>query len=922
MTTAQLNLIPELFAQALAQPPDTRAAFLTAACADDHEVRQAVLTLLESADATDHFLEVTALHEAAQMLAATTSPVPAERLGRYRLLSPLGRGGMGDVYRARDDLDRDVAIKILPDEFARSPERLARFEREARALAQLSHPNIAVIYGREQSGEVRFLALEYVPGMTLAARLQNGPLSIAETLAVFAQIASALAATHEAGIIHRDLKPANIMLTPKGQVKLLDFGIARYFRHDQQPTAPAQAAAQHPDATLTSPGATPGTAAYLSPEQCAGNSLQNSGHDARALDLWAFGVVLYESLTGQHPFKAATSEATRNNISNCQPDFARLPENTPEPLRRLLRQCLEKDPPRRLRDATAAARLLDEASKPPASPQPWWLSVTPQFRLAAMAAALLLLVTAGWLSWRLLNQRGQAAASELAVIAWSGEPETQDCRPERSRALARLLADRLREIRGVAVRPTSETSALKLLMTDLGQAQAARTMDADHVLMIAADCGGTQPGIRYALVNRQGEKLASGAESDVRQLLLRVLSALRVNAAAPEWRPATDDQLYYQALVALDQYASESSVNDAISILANLKARDATNTIRLNAALGLAYYRLYALTGELKWRSQAASFCDQTAGSQAVEALLRCGLVLTGTGHAEQAINNYQQVLAQRPDDPEALLGLAQTYETLHDVAQAEQTYRRAIAARPDYWAGYNELGGFWFEQNRYDQAVECWRKVVELLPLNPYGYANLGSAHLYQAHFAEAENYLQQSIRLKPVSEAYQSLALAQLYQGHCADAAETLAAAVRADQENAELWGLLGDAQHCDGARRAEADAAWDTAIRLMREQMRGDAENPLWPALLAEWLAKRGQSAQALASLEKALPVAQDEPLIAAVAVRVFYLTGQKDRALALLPVAARNRNTVFDLEYDPALKGLRADPAYQAMLGGTK
>ncbi|MFN7944354.1 MAG: protein kinase [Blastocatellia bacterium] len=923
MTTAQLNLIPELFAQALEQPPAARDAFLSAACADDHEVRQAVMTLLASADETDHFLEATALHEAAQFLAAAPSPAMAERLGRYRLLAPLGRGGMGDVYRARDDLDRDVAIKILPDEFARSPERIARFEREARTLAQLSHPNIAVIYGREQSGEVRFLALEYVPGMTLAARLLNGPLSPGETLSVFSQIASALAATHEAGIIHRDLKPANIMLTPKGQVKLLDFGIARYFRHDQQPTTPAQteAEAHNPNVSLTSPGATPGTAAYLSPEQCAGNTIQDSDHDARALDLWAFGVVLYESLTGQHPFKAATSEATRNAIRDCRPDFERLPANTPEPLRRLVRQCLEKDPQRRLRDATVAERLLDEAAKPPA-PQPWWYGLTPQLRLAATAAALLLLATSGWLIWQTLNQRGNSAMQELAVIAWSDEQETQGCQPERSRAMARLLADRLREIRGVQVRQTSETSALRLLMTDLSRTQAARTMDADNVLMIASECTGTRPGIRYALVNRQGEKLVSGAESDFRQLLLRVLSALRVNAAAPEWQPAADDQLYYQALVALDQYASESSISDAIRILEDLRTRDATNAMRLNAALGLAYYRLYALTGELKWRTQAATFCDQTAGSQAVESLLRCGLVLAGTGHAEQAINNYQQVLAQRPDDPEALLGLAQTYETLHETAQAEQTYRRAIASRPDYWAGYNELGGFWFEQNRYDQAVECWSKVVELLPLNPYGYANLGSAHLYQAHFAEAESYLQQSIRLKPVSEAYQSLALAQMYKGNCADAAETLETAVRADQENPELWGLLGDARHCESPQRADADAAWDTAIRLIREQMRGDAENPLWPALLAEWLAKRGQFVQALASLEKALPAAKDEPLIAAVGVRVFYLSGKKDRALALLPVAARNRNTVFDLEYDPALKGLRADPAYQAIPGGTK
>src|SRR5579864_6725078 len=220
---------------------------------------------------------------------------PATRLGSYEIVAPLGSGGMGEVYRARDlKLNRDVALKVLPDAFASDPERLARFEREAHTLAALNHPNIAAIYGVEESGGVRALVMELVEGETLAERITAGPVPISEALAIARQIAVALEAAHEHGIIHRDLKPANVKATPEGVVKVLDFGLAKIAEENAASGNPSLSPTMTFQATRA--GVILGTAAYMSPEQARGSAV-----DQRT-DVWAFGVVLFEMLTGRQSF--------------------------------------------------------------------------------------------------------------------------------------------------------------------------------------------------------------------------------------------------------------------------------------------------------------------------------------------------------------------------------------------------------------------------------------------------------------------------------------------------------------------------------------------------------------------------------------------------------------------------------------------
>jgi hypothetical protein len=274
------------------------------------------------------------------------------RVGPYEILAPLGAGGMGEVYRARDaKLGRDVALKVVSEPFARDAERMARFEREAKVLASLNHPNIASIYGLEDSGATRALVMELVEGLTLADRLKSGPIPIDEALRIAKQICEALEYAHERGIVHRDLKPANVKVTNDDAVKVLDFGLAKAVECD----ASSVDIATSPTITrMTQAGVLLGTAAYMSPEQARGKAV-----DRRA-DIWAFGCVLYEMLTGKMAFQGESVTDTLAAVIHMEPDWSRLPAAAPARVRVLLQRCLLKDPKQRLRDIGEARISLDE----------------------------------------------------------------------------------------------------------------------------------------------------------------------------------------------------------------------------------------------------------------------------------------------------------------------------------------------------------------------------------------------------------------------------------------------------------------------------------------------------------------------------------------------------------------------------------
>jgi Tol biopolymer transport system component len=335
------------------------------------------------------------------------------RLGPYEILSALGAGGMGEVYRARDTkLNRDIALKILPDSVANDPDRVARFTREAQVLASLNHPHIGAIHGLDEADGTRFLVLEFVDGGTLADRILRGRLPVDEALAVALQVADALEAAHERGVVHRDLKPANIMLTADGRVKVLDFGLAKFGAGGGgEAGGAAQDSTQSPTLTSvnTQAGIVLGTAAYMPPEQARGRAT-----DKRS-DVWAFGCVLYEMLAGRRAFAGEDATDTLAFVLTKEPDWAALPPSLPPPIRKLLRRCLVKDRKRRLPDIGVARLDIDEALTapdsaagmaiaddawsavaPPRSRPLGWLAATAGLGLVVGAVA----VFAMWGQWR------------------------------------------------------------------------------------------------------------------------------------------------------------------------------------------------------------------------------------------------------------------------------------------------------------------------------------------------------------------------------------------------------------------------------------------------------------------------------------------------------------------------------------------
>ena len=443
--------VDSLLQQALERPLEEREAFLRHACGGDFVLRDEVHALLASHEQAGSFLENPAADAARKVLASEPSlmdtPAPSLKLGamvaHYRLIAKIGEGGMGEVYRARDTkLQRDVALKILPQAMVHGAERMARFEREAQVLASLNHPNIAAIHGLEESYGIHALVMELVEGQTLAERIsvapsfspasaglkaasttakRRSPISTEDALPIAKQIAEALEYAHERGVIHRDLKPANVKITQEGTVKVLDFGLAKVL--DTQDSSATMDMANSPtlSAMATQAGMIMGTAAYMSPEQAKGLKVD------RRCDIWAFGCVLYEMLTGRKTFDGETISDVLAAVLTKEPDWNTLPETTPLSIQKLIRRCLQKDQRQRLQaigDARIAIEETLSGSLLLTSPLPQGeggpedrdrVRVSPLRRALPWAAVAILLglaILGGW--WRLAQHAGPTPN-------WSGE---------------------------------------------------------------------------------------------------------------------------------------------------------------------------------------------------------------------------------------------------------------------------------------------------------------------------------------------------------------------------------------------------------------------------------------------------------------------------------------------------------------------
>jgi eukaryotic-like serine/threonine-protein kinase len=407
--------IDEIFHAALQCKPEERKAFIDEACRDDEDLRRELESLLAEESGADNFIEEPAMEVVAMDLADDRrEALIAKNIGPYKIISRLGAGGMGEVYRAEDShLKRHVAVKVLGSRFANDRALMARFEREAYLLASLNHPNIAAIYGLEESNGVQALVIELVEGPTLAERIAAGPIPLDEALPIALPMVEALEYSHEKGVIHRDLKPANVKLTHEGIVKVLDFGLAKALEDGSTKSDLEKS----PTVTVTESGSVLGTAAYMSPEQAGGLPV-----DKRA-DIWSFGVVFYEMLTGKRLYAGATTSDTLAALLKLEPDWNALPSEVPPRIRRLLHRCLTKDRRERLQ-AIGEARIeiagyLADPTEAGGQPSAG-IGVSQKLLLAGLALTLIISLLA--VIWQLKREGAQPTPLRLEVTLSRDQP--------------------------------------------------------------------------------------------------------------------------------------------------------------------------------------------------------------------------------------------------------------------------------------------------------------------------------------------------------------------------------------------------------------------------------------------------------------------------------------------------------------------
>ena len=919
--------VKEVLAGALEREPGERPVYLDHACAEQ-SLRKEVESLLIAHEQTDsRFLE----HPAAEGTTLTSGT----RLGPYEIVQILGVGGMGEVYKAHDTkLKRDVAIKVLPAAFVNDPDRLSRFQREARMLASLNHPNIATIHGfevPEQSGGTHYLVMELVPGQTLAERLSAGGLGIEQALEVAGQIAGALDAAHEKGVIHRDLKPANVKVTPEGRVKVLDFGLAKAFAKDG-----GQDFSKVPTLSLmdSEEGKIVGTPSYMSPEQAQGKPVD------KRTDIWSFGCLLYELLTGQRAFRGENATETLAKILEREPDWQALPPATPAKIRELLLLCLQKDPQRRLHDIREAKIEIAGAQRGGSAPG------VAGHRVRILATTLLAVVVLGtgvaaipsirarihtWLGEGAIPQEKQLAVLPFQVVGGDASAKAF------SDGLTETLTTKLTQLTvepTLQVIPAPEIRARGTSTVDDARKEFGATLVVEGNLQRSGDRVRINIAMVDARTHRQvrAESLTIAASDPfavqdqvvnaaVEMLALEVQPGEREALQTHGTEVASAYDFYLQGLGYLQNYDKMENIENAVKVFDTALQLDPQYALAY-AGRGEAYWRMYETSESAKdprWIESSRRDCERslTLSKGLPSAHICLGTVYKGTGHYEDAAAQFERAVAAEPTNDDAYRELADAYEHLGKRTDAERTYRRAIELRPHYWAGYSWLGTFYYHQARYPEAASMFSQVIALAPDSIRGYYDLGATYNSQGRYADATGMLQRSIAIRPTAAAYTNLGNAYFYLRRYGEAAGAYEEAVKLSQNDYVLWWNLADGYYWAPGRRTQAGQAYRRAITLANEALRVNPRDAYALGVLAYCHAMLGERKPAFGYLQAGLRLAPEDSEMRLKAALVYSQFGDVRQTLDWLKRALASGLSVAMIRDTPNFDSLQSDRGFQEL-----
>lgn len=933
MKPERLQEIETIYNDALELEPREREAFLDRACGSDIELRQELASLL-AAGGTETCLDKDAIHFAAESIAngdasETGVGLPAgTKIGNYELLCLLGRGSMGEVYRARDlKLGRDVAIKALSRELLPYKELLIRFENEARLASALNHPNIITIHGVEEDDERSYIIMEFVDGVTLNEVLASSPMPIRKAVDVARQIAEGLARAHEAGIVHRDLKPANVMLTREGLVKILDFGVSKAVPHiDKVPRRGNEWTTLIPPTGVSVLGRLLGTVPYMSPEQARGESV-----DFRS-DQFSLGSMLYEMVTGKRAFNGPTEVQTLASILEDQPQpVAALNPQVPRALESVIGHCLAKRPEDRF---ASTAELAKELQLPAASTRRRW-----KIPIAAVLAAIILTGSVAFvgilskyrppgLQTLLLPAEKQIAVlpfvnvgnDPTSQVFCDGLVETLTSKLSQLEQFQRVLrvvpASEIRREEISSVRQARQLFGVALAIT--GSVQR----DEDRVrLTINLVDAETLRQVRARAIDADSRDLTTLQDGVVIQVAELVGIPLPVEAKQmlSSGRTAAPGAyaFYLQGRGYLQRYEDKQNVENAIDLFKRALDQDPKYALA-HAGLGEAYWRKYDQSKEAMWADEARKSCDTAIqlGRKQAPVYVTLAMINRGTGRYPEAVQTLQQALDIDPVNAAAYQELGNLYQAMGKRQEAESTFKKAIEIRPNYWAGYNDLGAFYYRSGRYAEAAAQFHRVIELTPDNARGYSSLGAMDLLLKRYDESKTMLEKSVAIKPNQAAYTNLGYLYFYQDQYSQAAAYFERAVQMNGRDSLLWHNLASAYQWSN-QREKARAAFERTAELAEEQRRVNPNRPNVLMDLADCYSMLDQPERSRSLLEQALKLAPNDVPIMFNAGVVYEQLGDRDQALQWIGKAIRGGYSRDLIDRAPSLADLRADPRFRAL-----
>jgi eukaryotic-like serine/threonine-protein kinase len=859
-----------------------------------------------------------------------------DTISRYRIIGPLGKGGMGEVYHAEDErLQRPVALKFLSPELLTDQTR-SRFLNEAQAAAVIRHPNICPIYDVEEVNGQIFISMAYLEGETLQRRIARGPMPIRKVIDIAIQIASGLEKAHELGIVHRDIKSNNIIVNAEGHAYILDFGVALRTGATR----------------LTQAGVAVGTVFCMAPEQVKGLSL-----DART-DIWALGVVMYEMLTGKHPFEGDGQASMVYAIISGEPaPLSALRPDTPPELQRIIETALAKDPDRRWRRARDLGDRLrrlqesmpvsQEADLDVAATQTVMIEtplVAPGKRKrvflagAVLAAIAAIAAVAGVAYYRKPPSPQPDVSPELAVkqvavlpfqVIGSGEKE-------------RAVADGLVEILTAAlsgfeksggkfmVVPSSEIRRRGILSVE----EARRVYGVNLAITGSAQPLGGKLQFTVSLVDtRKVRNLGVGTfeydSSDPVQsgkkavdLLARMLQVDRPSeprnaAIAGDSAAPGAYAVYLEGRGLLARYDVQGNLQQAIARFQRATELDARYALAWSG-LAEAYWRQSRALAA-KDMARKAVECGERAvqlepGLAVVHATL--GAIYGTAGREEDAIRELTTATELAPSSAEPPRELARIYANTGRLQEAEALYLQATKARPTDWYGHYMLGAFYFLHEQYDKAEKVLRIALSLAPDNELVSRRLGAVYLNQGRYRDAIEELQTSLKIKSNAGTYLTLGGAYFYQHRFKEAVAAVETAIDLEPTRYFYWGDLGIYDKWAPGEAAKSVPALKKALEMAGRQLDVTPKDYDIRADLAEYRARLGDTKGALAEIAQ-IPDAEQQARASRLAL-AFELTGNRAKAIQLIRTKLANPASLTQIKDDPDLAALWKDPQFQAAI----